>query len=518
VKVSAIVPVYNPGANIDDCIASLLDQSLGPDEYEAIFVDDGSTDATPARLDELAERHANVRVAHIPNSGWPGRPRNVGIDMARGEYVYFIDNDDWIGREALERLYDRAVRDDADVVVGKVVGHGRRTSRPLFRRNRRGLGIDTPLLLGMLTPHKLFRRAFLDEHRIRFPEGRVRLEDHLFVLHAYLHTHRVSILADYPCYHWVLRSHDVNASSGPLEPVGYYQNLRDVLDLVDEHVEPGPLRDRLYAHWYRTKLLSRVGGPRDSPYGKEVYGEIRRLALERFGEGAERRLSFPMRLRAALLRADRPDALARLGQLERDLRARARLVRVEVSGERLEMQLRARLASRSGPLRYVRRGERILLAPPDDLASALPEARLDATKPFAASKVDILLRSPEHGEFLVRARSKLAPAAASDEVQPDGEVEPALEAHAILDPRTAAAGRALDAGEWDVLARVTVAGFQAEGPIRHRVMRVPLVMRVDDGGRVRLGGSHVPALKWRVARSASRLRRLLRRAGVLRAQ
>ena len=220
-KVSAIVPVYNPGSNIDDCIDSLLNQSLPAGEYEAIFVDDGSTDATPARLDELARRHPNVRVAHIPNSGWPGRPRNVGVDMARGEYVYFIDNDDWVGPEALERLYATAQRDEADVVIGKVVAHGgRRTSRPMFRRNRSGLGIDRPLLLTMLTPHKLFRRAFLQEHAIRFPEGRVRLEDHIFVLHAYLHTDRVSILADYPCYHWILRDPDVNASSGQIEPVG----------------------------------------------------------------------------------------------------------------------------------------------------------------------------------------------------------------------------------------------------------------------------------------------------------
>jgi poly(ribitol-phosphate) beta-N-acetylglucosaminyltransferase len=85
VKVSVVVPVYNPGANIDDLLRSLAAQSLPADEYEAIFVDDGSTDGTGARLDALAAEQPNVRVEHIPNSGWPGRPRNVGTDLARGD-------------------------------------------------------------------------------------------------------------------------------------------------------------------------------------------------------------------------------------------------------------------------------------------------------------------------------------------------------------------------------------------------------------------------------------------------
>ena len=81
-KVSVIVPVFDPGSDIDELIESLLGQTLPASELELIFVDDGSTDGTPARLDELAERHRHVRVQHIPNSGWPGKPRNLGLDMA----------------------------------------------------------------------------------------------------------------------------------------------------------------------------------------------------------------------------------------------------------------------------------------------------------------------------------------------------------------------------------------------------------------------------------------------------
>src|SRR5829696_4933874 len=134
-KVSVIVPVFNPGSDIDDCIGSLLGQTLPAEELELIFVDDGSTDGTPSRLDELAARHGHVKVQHIPNSGWPGKPRNLGIDVARGDYVYFVDNDDWLERDALERLYAMAVQDRADIVIGKVVGHGRAYPRRIFESN-----------------------------------------------------------------------------------------------------------------------------------------------------------------------------------------------------------------------------------------------------------------------------------------------------------------------------------------------------------------------------------------------
>ncbi|MET9973372.1 glycosyltransferase family 2 protein, partial [Streptomyces sp. NPDC006356] len=286
VKVSVVVPVYNPGVYVEDCIASLLRQSLPPDEYEVIFVDDGSTDGTPARLDALAAAEPRVTVVHQENSGWSGKPRNVGIAAARGEYVMFVDNDDYVGDEALERMYDYGVANGADVVVGKMAGKGRGVPVELFRRNHPRATVAGAPLIDSLTPHKMFRRAFLDDIGLRFPEGRRRLEDHVFVTEAYLRAGNVSVLSDYVCYYHVRRDDASNAGFRRFDPGGYFKNLREALDVVERHTEPGPLRDRLFRRWLRVEMVERLRGRRllslPADYRRELFEEIHRVVVERF--------------------------------------------------------------------------------------------------------------------------------------------------------------------------------------------------------------------------------------------
>ncbi|MGH2380274.1 MAG: glycosyltransferase family 2 protein, partial [Candidatus Limnocylindria bacterium] len=465
VKVSVIVPVYNPGAYIDDCIASMLRQSLPSDEYEVIFVDDGSTDGTGLRLDALAEQHDHVRSLHIPNSGWPGRPRNVGIDAAVGTYVYFVDNDDWIGDEALERLYERAERNEADVVVGKEVSHGKGVPRELFRHNVDDATIDYPPLLLLLTPHKLFRRSFLDQHGIRFPEGRRRLEDHPFVMRAYFNARRISILADYPCYHWVKRGDAGNATDHRAEPVGHYQNLREVLDIVDAHTEPGPERDRLHAHWYRSKALYRLRGPgwagHPSPYGLEVYAEIRRLALERFGPGVDRALPAKFRVMSRSVRADRMDLVTGQARIERGIRVEIALGSVEWTDWRLHLTMRAGLTYADGsPIALERRNGRVYWRPPPPLAGdpAILDEDLDVTAEVARTTVAVVLRNRETSVEHDALATITEPVGADQEAD---ALTLTIRAEADIDLRTVAAGSELGKGVWDLSVDVQSCGWMA---------------------------------------------------------
>src|SRR3954447_4319997 len=253
VDATVVVPVYNTGQFIEPCITSLLEQALPPNGLEIIFVDDGSTDETPARLDRLAAEHAHVRVFHEPPSGWPGRPRNVGIDAAQGEYVYFVDHDDVLATTAMKQLLATARRTDADIVLGKIVGVGRGAPLAIFAANVDHATLTETPLMTNLTPHKLFRKAMLDEHGIRFPEGKRRLEDHVFVTQAYFAARNIAVLADRPVYFHLARPDEGNAAQRRIEPAGYYGNVRETLDVIDAHTEPGELRELLRARFMETE-------------------------------------------------------------------------------------------------------------------------------------------------------------------------------------------------------------------------------------------------------------------------
>ncbi len=515
VKVSVVVPVFNPGSNIDKCIESLIDQSLPRDEYEVIFVDDGSTDETPARLDDLAAEHPHVRVEHIPNSGWPGKPRNIGIEMARGEFVYFVDNDDWVGHEALERMYDRAVEKDADVVMGKVVGRGKYVPRAMFVQNREAT-LKWPTLIRLLAPHKLFRKSMLDEYGIRFPEGKRRLEDHVFVMHAYFHARTISILADYPCYYWVLRRDDTtNASYQSFDAKGYYGNVREVLDLVIEHTEPGSFRDTLLVHWYRGKMLGRVGGRwfpnRDLKVRRELYDEVRKLARERYGPEFDQFLSRHLQVRSHLLRESTFDALSALAHWEAELRADVTVhdTRFERDGT-FVIPFTGRLVERGDrPIEFERHGDRVVWVPPEEIRAELPGELLDMTGPLENANVQPLMRA-------LRDKSEVRiPRERTITLEPvgDGRLTPVIRGEARVAPGTAAAGSKPAAGRWEVLATATVCGFSAAGRVRDERTAAEYEIRIDREGAV-VGTNRTPlsAAKGLLARRVPALARIARRA------
>ena len=116
-KISIIIPVYNVEKYLNRCVDSLLGQTLK--DIEIILVDDSSTDNSPGICDEYLKADERVRVIHKPNQG-AGMARNSGLEIAKGDYVGFVDSDDYVDLNMYKALYDTAVKHNADLVMSGV--------------------------------------------------------------------------------------------------------------------------------------------------------------------------------------------------------------------------------------------------------------------------------------------------------------------------------------------------------------------------------------------------------------
>ena len=116
-KVSVIIPVYNAEKYIRRCIESVLDQTY--QDLEILLINDGSTDSSGSICDEYALKYMRVKSIHSINQG-VAHARNLGLDNATGEYVVFVDSDDYVSSKYVENLVDGIVKTRADVSITKI--------------------------------------------------------------------------------------------------------------------------------------------------------------------------------------------------------------------------------------------------------------------------------------------------------------------------------------------------------------------------------------------------------------
>lgn len=260
-RVSVVVPVYNAGAHLEECLRSIEAQTLGFHRIEVVAVDDGSTDGSGAVLDDWARRHpGRFSVTHQPNSGAPGGPRNLATARARGEFVFFADPDDYLGPEALARLTEAADRDGADIVLGRIKGVGRAAAARPFARNLSGGDIWSTHAVWSLTAHKLFRRSLVERHRLRFTEGLRLAEEQEFLVPAYFAASSISVVADYDCYYLVHRPGFAHLTRQSPDPEPFYAAMHRVLTVVHERTEPGEKRNALLKRWLDHELTRNFKG------------------------------------------------------------------------------------------------------------------------------------------------------------------------------------------------------------------------------------------------------------------
>lgn len=207
--VSVIVPVYNAQAFLPRCLGSLLRQTLA--DFEAILVDDGSTDRSGAILAQCAQRDARFVVLRKPNGG-AASARNLALDRARGRYVAFLDADDYLEDDALASLYALAERTGADVAQSNFCYEGaggwRYASRPAFADGFFARRADFPrtvyprMLTGIAMnhlTHALFRATLFAG--VRLDEAMPTAEDLSCAIELYARAEGFAYTAR-PLYHY----------------------------------------------------------------------------------------------------------------------------------------------------------------------------------------------------------------------------------------------------------------------------------------------------------------------------
>jgi glycosyltransferase involved in cell wall biosynthesis len=403
-KVSVIVATYRPGDQIQRVFDSLDAQTMPASDFETIFVDDGSGDGTVAILERYASTRPNVRVVPMANSGWPSRPRNTATELARGEYVLFMDHDDSLYPDALRRAVEFGAETRADVISPKES----KTSDVWWCMSaledgnvRNALNDGGIARLLPMVPHKFYRRRFLLDNGIRFPDGRRALwEDVYQNVEAYRHANVVAVLADSPTYLWHAGSSNSSKTYGP-RTEEYWDRLDDLMSFIDVTLD-GPdyadARRCMLMHQYRSRALGRLTRMLADAGAAEVdRARDRAMAIQRryITDEWDRSLGKMDGARATLLRAGRMDLLRDLHAHDGAITSSYVVAAPNWRGDVFSLRVDAQWRRDAAPLPLARRGGRVLRCLPGRVHRALPPELVDVTDDIDAFTIKVGVRDRE---------------------------------------------------------------------------------------------------------------------------
>lgn len=269
---SIILPIYNVELFVKEAFLSLIPQGIPFEEYEVILVDDGSQDRSVAIVNELLHKLPNAYWIHQENKGL-SEARNAGLEKARGEYVWFVDSDDFIAPNSLALLKKKLLEEkcpDMLALSGVEFGeNGRSQISVQYAENqisRSGVEhlADTSLFIAV--HHYLFRRSFLVQYQISF-YPRIMHEDEEFLPRALYKAFKISY-SSFPVYHYRKRTGSITMVYNP-------QRCRDLLTVAESLFS-------FYEQSPHSALLTRVDHVVKAPFGLYRRYNDKRGAMEFF--------------------------------------------------------------------------------------------------------------------------------------------------------------------------------------------------------------------------------------------
>lgn len=245
IKISVIIPVYNCELYIKQCLDSIVNQTI--DDIEIICIDDGSTDDSLKIINNYANHDGRIKVISIDNHG-QGFARNLGLKEAKGEFISFVDADDWMDLDSYEILYDKIKNNDLDILFFKAINYidssGNLVETDLYNyqcfidnldEGQIFSNSDTQDFLFDITVYpgaKLYKNRFLQENNILYPEG-IIFEDNYFFYNAYLNAERMSFINKCFCYRRRHESSTTQTFNEKIFNIVPATNL--ILDLFEEN-------------------------------------------------------------------------------------------------------------------------------------------------------------------------------------------------------------------------------------------------------------------------------------------
>lgn len=203
IKLTIIVPVYNAEKYLRQCLDSIVTQTLK--EIEIICVNDGSTDLSLEILEEYQKKDLRIHVISKINDGL-GAARNTGIAAAQGDYIGFVDSDDFIENDMFQKLYDKAIKADADVAIGNIkLFHDNTKTYEVYRNEKVYSAIGrlnafsakgVPWIVENIGVwDRIYRREFIESYNLRNPEH-IIYEDALFSFQTSILANRIVVVND----------------------------------------------------------------------------------------------------------------------------------------------------------------------------------------------------------------------------------------------------------------------------------------------------------------------------------
>lgn len=272
---SFIVPVYNVEKYVAECLDSLLDQDVPKEDYEIICVNDGSTDGSLAILRQYEATYANIRVIDKENGG-VATARNAGLDAAQGEFIWFIDSDDFIRPDILAALRNRITETNADrVKIGTYIFQNAISPSERAALEKNELKVNSHFY-DSSSVTCLLRRSFLHEHgcRFRYP-GLTHGEDSIFMFEVVANTPCCTEL-DIPVYFYRNRPGSATTSASEEGQKRKLKSFFLAAQIMKKHYDNGTGNPRDCANLLMSYIWYVMDGCAKLP-GKEQKDMVRQM-------------------------------------------------------------------------------------------------------------------------------------------------------------------------------------------------------------------------------------------------